>query len=100
MANITVRDLMQDDGRISVIELRYNNMICLTVIGVHMPYHSNSSCIAYSETLDKIQGIINNVTSPFMIVGDMNASLPSRANYNQNGTWTNHIISIVCFCMT
>ena len=79
MANITVRDLMQDDDRISVIELRYNSMICLTVIGVYMPYHSNSSCIAYSETLDKIQGIINNVTSPFMIVGDMNASLPSRA---------------------
>ena len=44
-----------------------------------MPYHSNSSCIAYSETLDKIQSITHNVTSPFMIVGDMNASLPSRA---------------------
>ena len=28
MANITVLDLMQDDDRISVIELRYNSMIC------------------------------------------------------------------------
>ena len=73
MANITVRDLMQDDDRISVIEPRYYGMICLTVICVYMymPYHSNSWCIAYSETLDKIQGIRNNVTSHFMNVGDM-----------------------------
>ena len=44
-----------------------------------MPYHSNSSCIVYTETLDKIEGIINNVTSPFMNVRDMYASLPPRA---------------------
>ena len=47
-------------------------------------YYSNSSCVSYSETLDNVQGIIDNIIFPFMIVGDMNASLPSRAKLQPN----------------
>ncbi len=89
LSNITYRDVPQDDARLSVIELHINGVLSLTVIGAYMPYHCHNSTTEYSETLDKIQGLINNTHSPYMIVGDMNATLPEDGNIGGNWykTW-------------
>ena len=53
--------------------------VILTIIGAYMPHCDGSAIRAglYSETLDKIQLVIDNIDpSPVMLLGDMNAPLP------------------------
>ena len=75
----TFHDIPQEDDRISVIEVRNNNRVVIILIGVYLPYFYSESTPLYSETLDKLHGIIQNITSPFILLGDMNAQMPHTA---------------------
>ena len=76
------------------MELRYQGSTCLTVIGVYMSHYHQGSSAAYCEILDKMQGIIINTASPFMIVGDMNVALLQdihlQKNWYKSRLYTNH----------
>ena len=75
----TFHDVPQEDGRISVIDVQNNNRVVITLIGVYLPYFHFESTPLYSETLDKLHGTIQNITSPFILLGGMNAQMPHTA---------------------
>ena len=78
---IVYRNLNVDNRRISAVQLIVNGRIALTIFGVYLPHFDGSSeqIIHYAETIDALQCLINDLSSsPVMIVGDLNASLPSN----------------------
>ena len=99
----TFHDVPQEDGRISVIEVLNNNRVVITLIGVYLPYFHSESTPLYSETLDKLHGIIQNFTSPFILLGDMNAQMPHTAQLSsqwyKSKPYNNHsmlLYDLVC----
>ena len=99
----TYHDIPQDDYRISVIEVRNNNRVVITLIGVYLPYFHSESTPLYSETLDKLHGTIHNITSPFILLGDMNAQMPHTAQLSsqwyKSKPYNNHsmlLYDLVC----
>ena len=77
--NITFVNIEVDDERICAMKLISEGKVILTIIGAYMPHCDGSAIRAglYSETLDKIQLVIDNIDpSPVMLLGDMNAPLP------------------------
>ena len=60
----TFHNVPQEDDRISVIEIRNNNRVVITLIGVYLPDFHSVSTPLYGETLDKLDGIIQNITFP------------------------------------
>ena len=81
MPNINIVNIEVDDERICAIKLLSGGRVVLTIIGAYMPHCDGSAARAgmYSETLEKIQLIIDNIDpSPVMFVGDMNAPLPRQ----------------------
>ena len=99
----TFHDISQEHDRISVIEVRNNNRVVIILIGVYLPYFHSESTPLYSETLDKLHGIIQNITSPFILLGDMNAQLPHTAQLSpqwyKSKPYNNHsmlLYDLVC----
>ena len=99
----TYHDIPQEDDRISVIEVRNNNRVVITLIGVYLPYFHSESTPLYSETLDKLHGTIHNITSPFILLGDMNAQMPHTAQLSsqwyKSKPYNNHsmlLYDLVC----
>ena len=86
----TFHDVPQEDGRISVIEVLNNNREVITLIGVYLPYFHSESTLLYSETLDKLHGIIQNITSPFILLGDMNVQMPHTAQLSSQWYKSKH----------
>ena len=98
----TYHDIPQEDDRISVIEVRNNNRVVITLIGVYLPYFHSESTPLYSETLDKLHAI-HNITSPFILLGDMNAQMPHTAQLSsqwyKSKPYNNHsmlLYDLVC----
>ena len=77
--NCTFHGVPREDDRISVIEILNNNRVVITLISVYLPYFHSESTPLYSETLDKLHGTIQNITSPCILLGDMNAQMPHTA---------------------
>ena len=99
----TYHDIPQEDDRISVIEVRNNNRVVITLIGVYLPYFHSESTPLYSETLDKLPGTIHNITSLFILLGDMNAQMPHTAQLSsqwyKSKPYNNHsmlLYNLVC----
>ena len=67
-----------------MIEVLNNNRVVITLIGVYLPYFHSESTPLYSETLDKLHGIIQKITSPFILLGDMNAQMPHTAQLSSH----------------
>ena len=76
--NCNIKEIPQDDDRISVIQIVNHGQITLTIVGIYLPFFSGTSFENYNETLDKIHAIIETLDSPVMLVGDMNAQLPQQ----------------------
>ena len=76
--NCNIREIPQNDDRISVIQIINNGQIRLTVVGSYLPFFSGTSCEKYNETLDKIHAITDATDSPVILLGDMNAQLPQQ----------------------
>lgn len=74
----SIKDVPCLNERVSVIQLVNNGKVTLTIIGVYMPHHCHNSSQIYSDVLDNVHGIIHDVNSPIVLVGDMNASLPNK----------------------
>ena len=99
----TFHDVPQEDGRISVIEVLNNNRVVITLIVVYLPYFHSESTPLYSETLDKLHGIIQNIISQFILLGDMNAQMPHTAQLSsqwyKSKPYNNHsmlVYDLVC----
>ena len=99
----TFHNVPQEDGRISVIEVLNNNRVVITLISVYLPYFHSESTPLYSETLDKLHSIIQNITSPFILLEDMNAQMPHTAQLSsqwyKSKPYNNHSIllhDLVC----
>ena len=80
----TFHNVPQEDDRISVIEVLNNNPVVITLIGVYLPYFHSESTPLYSETLDNLHGIIQKITSPFILLGDMNAQMSHTAQLSSH----------------
>ena len=78
--NCIIKDVPQDDNRISVIQILNNATIILTLVGVYLPFYHTSSSVLYNEILDKVHGIMETAGSPVILLGDMNAQLPGQQN--------------------
>ena len=76
--NCNIREIPQNDDRISVIQIINNGQIRLTVVGAYLPFFSGTSCEKYNETLDKIHAITDAADSLVILLGDMNAQLPQQ----------------------
>ena len=51
----------------------------ITLISVDLLNFHLESTSLYSLTLDKLHDVIQNITSPFILLGDMNAQMPHTA---------------------
>ena len=73
------RSILIENPRISALMLISHGSTVLTVFGVYLPFFNGTAeqATLYSETLDELQGLMDSCSSPFLVVGDMNASLPS-----------------------
>ena len=83
---ITYKPLVVDSDRIIGVQLVSNGILLLTVLGVYLPYYNGLSAQIelYSETLDILQSVIDDIgPAPLMIVGDMNAALPSQVEISR-----------------
>ena len=71
--------------RISGIELINNGKTILTIFGVYLPCddHRLGSHETYIDTLNEVQGYIDNCSTPFMVVGDFNTRLPQSTSLSQ-----------------
>ena len=79
ICGITYVPLPCENDRIMAVQIVVESKVCLTMVGVYLPYHDGSASQAalYSETLEDIQCIIDsNDPSPILLLGDMNASMP------------------------
>ena len=94
--NCNIKEIPQDDDRISVIQIVNNGQIRLTIVGTYLPFFSGTSCEKYNETLDKIHAIIDNLDSPVILLGDMNAQLPQQqvlsANWYRQRPFNKHSV--------
>ena len=94
--NCNIKEIPQDDDRISVIQIVNNGQIRLTIVGTYLPFFSGTSCEQYNETLDKIHAIIDNLDSPVILLGDMNAQLPQQqvlsANWYRQRPFNKHSV--------
>ena len=95
-----VHDVPQEDGKISVVEVLNNNPVVITLIGVYLPYFYSESTPLYSETLDKLHGIIQNITAPFIQLENINAQMPHTAQLSSQWYKGSHITITVCCYMT
>ena len=85
--DITYVPLPCDNDRIMAVQVVTNNKVCLTMIGVYLPFYDGSSSQVemYNECLQDVQCIIDtNDPSPILMVGDMNASLPFNVQLSRN----------------
>ena len=83
--NYTVKEISQEDNKLSVIQLINNKKVLVTLIGVYLPYLNCASLTPqYNETLDKSLAIAETVNSPIILLGDMNAYLPQQNNHSVN----------------
>lgn len=76
---ITYVPISTDSERITGIKVITKGHVLFTIFGVYLPYHNGykNQTDLYCETLCKLQSEIDQCdTSPVMIVGDMNTSLP------------------------
>ena len=83
---ISYKPLIVDSDRISGVQLIASGRIILMVFGVYLPYFNGRSeqIDLLCETLDILQSAIDNMdSSPIMVVGDMNASLPHSSQLNK-----------------
>ncbi len=77
-----------DNDRITGVQLVQSGKVILNIIGVYLPYYDGTpnQVALYSETLDVLQSVLDVCPpSPTMIVGDMNASLPTQNKLS--ATW-------------
>ena len=83
---ITYKPLVVDSDRIIGVQMVSNGILLLTVLGVYLPYYNGLSAQneLYSETLDILKSVIDDIgPAPLMIVGDMNAALPSQVEISR-----------------
>ena len=77
------------------------NSIVLTVIGVYIPFFNGSKdqIQLYVETLEQLQDIIESFSNstPCIIMGDVNASLPQKKFSPLTGINEDPIIKIACY---
>ena len=94
--NCNIKEIPQEDDRIPVIQIVNNGQIRLTIVGTYLPFFSGTSREKYKETLDKIHAIIDNVDSPVILLGDMNAQLPQQqvlsANWYRQRPFNKHSV--------
>jgi len=78
---LTFKHIDLDNERLDCIEILMNGKASLTIFGVYLPYYNGSAeqVGLYNETLDHLHSIINECSTPFLVMGDMNASLPSKS---------------------
>ena len=84
--------------RLCAIQIVNDSNVLLTVIGVYMPFYTGSSdqIELYVETLDILQAAVVKcgASSPLMIVGDFNTSLPPsillRGNWHRSQPFTQY----------
>ena len=77
-----------DNDRITGVQLIQSGKVILNIVGVYLPYYDGTpdQVALYSETLDVLQSVLDMCPpSPVMIVGDMNASLPTQKKLS--GMW-------------
>ena len=58
-------DALQDDARLSVMELRYQGSTCLTVIGVDMPWRYSASAMYANVGITNFKATIRKSTHGF-----------------------------------
>ena len=97
--NCTIKEIPQEDNRLSVIQLINNKSVLVTLIGVYLSYSCASSTPQYNEALDKIYAIAKTVNSPIILLGDMNAHLPQQNNLSVNWYKQGLLIGTVYFFM-
>ena len=86
---IIFQNVLVDNDRISSIKVIQSGtgQTLLNIIGVYLPFYNGSvdQTSLYSETLDKIQNLIDDCAgTPVMIMGDMNASLPNKRQLDRH----------------
>jgi hypothetical protein len=66
--------------RLAAVQILSKGQVILTVIGVYFPFHreKKEQIQHYSDTVDVLQSILDNVHGPCIVVGDMNAPLPQQ----------------------
>ena len=87
---VNYRTITCISDRLSGIEVIVNQKSVLCVFGVYLPYdsHDKNSFDMYLDTLNELQGLLDNCTSvPHMVVGDFNTRLPWSKTLKSN--WYN-----------
>ena len=87
LKDIVFNEISIDHKRISAIQVLNHGNIIMTIFGVYMPHYDGSydQIRLYSETIDALQYFIDDCeSSPIMIVGDFNATLPRKTNISRN----------------
>ena len=86
--NCTIKEISQEDNRLSVLQLINNKNVLGTLIGVsnitNLSYSCASSTPQYNEALDTIHAIAKTVNSPIILLGDMNAYLQQQHKLSVN----------------
>ena len=88
MNGLSYRNIECSSDRLCGVQVSINGVSVMSVFGVYLPYNKNtlSQSEEYLETLDELQGLINNCDKnvPIIIMGDMNTSLPQNITLQKN----------------
>ena len=87
LKHISYRPVSVNSKRIAGVQLVTNGEVILTIYGLYLPHYNgmHDQIELFSETLDILQASIDDMEpSPLMIVGDMNATLPSNNQLVRN----------------
>ena len=87
LKHISYRPVSVNSKRIAGVQLVTNGEVILTIYGLYLPHYNgmHDQIELFSETLDILQASIDDMElSPLMIIGDMNATLPSNNQLVRN----------------
>ena len=81
LPQISYKPLDINSDRLCGVQMIHNGKVIMNFIGVYLPYHNGTvdQLDLFGETIQTLQAFMDNHEGePFMIVGDMNASLPQQ----------------------
>ena len=86
MSNILYKTVQCNNDRICSIQIISKNETLVTLFGLYMPHYNGSmeQIELYSETIDELQDMVDACGTPYVIVGDMNATLPQKTFIQRN----------------